>query len=1187
MRLTKIEINGFKSFAKKTEIQVEKGITAIIGPNGSGKSNIADAVRWVLGEQSAKVLRGNKMEDVIFNGTEQRKPQSFCEVTLVFDNSDGRLPTDFAEVSVTRRVYRSGESEYLINNTQCRLKDIGELFRDTGIGKEGYSIIGQGKVEEILSNKSNDRRNAFEEAAGVMKYRVRKEEAERKLENTRKNLVRLNDILEELSRQIGPLEEQSAAARQYLKLRDELKEIEVNVFLYQYDKLNERITTLNDSMAQYAEAIRQSTGIEAALAADCSAEEEKERSLNAAIGEIQSKLLTATTGVENRTGEAKVARERMANLARERERLENAAREDRVRLEELKKSMAEVSARSSDTEETKQRERAKLAGIEKQLAGIQAEISDKEQLLESQKNSMIEAMNRLSDAKSRLSRLEAIKTTLLGRIDSINQKMAAIAEEGEKLSHEYDQVFGSYSEIKQGYDGKNAERMAAIAHLNELNAQLKQDSENIRALEQQIEAESSRIKVLQEMKRAYEGYYSSVRNVLRDAARDPRLGKCIEGVVAELIRVPCEYESAIEMTLGSALQNIVTPTEQDAKQVIGYLRSRQYGRATMLPVSSMRPRLLSNDERSMCNVEGFIGVASDLVSFDERYRGIFENLLGRTIVVKDLDAGIAINRRARSSFRIATLKGDIINPGGSMTGGSAQKREFSLIGREREIETITAALKKQREQLEASKSEREGLERDIARAGEAVERASEALHAADVELATHREKVDVVQKYVEENRDEMEQARLELAQINDSIENIDEQYREANEDRSQWEQGNVASQDDIKKLQEELNKLRAEAANVNDKATEQKVALMALEKEANAAENEAKRMERETSGLMAAIKRSKDEIEQGSRSFLQLQEQVATLDDSISSERMDVDRLTDQLHTMEEERAKRLNSIDELRERRDNISAELNDIKERSHRAELNLNKAQLELQNMQDRIWSDYELTYENAQPMRRQIAITASHIRVDELKTAIRALGDVNVGSIEDYKNVKERYDELNAQYEDLTKAEADLQVLITDLVSTMEEEFRRQFALIQQNFSQVFVELFGGGRAELILSDKDDILNCDIDIIAQPPGKKLQLLSLLSGGERALTAIALLFAILKLKPTAFCILDEIESALDDANVTNFAEYVRNYSDDTQFILITHRKGSMAVCDSLYGVAMEERGVSKVVSAKFTESA
>ena len=1166
MRLTKIEINGFKSFAKKTEIQVEKGITAIIGPNGSGKSNIADAVRWVLGEQSARVLRGNKMEDVIFNGTEQRKPQSFCEVTLVFDNSDGRLPTDFAEVSVTRRVYRSGESEYLINNTQCRLKDIGELFRDTGIGKEGYSIIGQGKVEEILSNKSNDRRNAFEEAAGVMKYRVRKEEAERKLENTRKNLVRLNDILEELSRQIGPLEEQSAAARQYLKLRDELKEIEVNVFLYQYDKLNERITTLNDSMAQYAEAIRQSTGIEAALAADCSAEEEKERSLNAAIGEIKSKLLTATTGVENRTGEAKVARERMANLA---------------------KSMAEVSVRSSDTEETKQRERAKLAGIEKQLAGIQADISDKEQLLESQKNSMIEAMNRLSDAKSRLSRLEAIKTTLLGRIDSINQKMAAIAEEGEKLSREYDQVFGSYSEIKQGYDGKNAERMAAIAHLNELNAQLKQDSENIRALEQQIEAESSRIKVLQEMKRAYEGYYSSVRNVLRDAARDPRLGKCIEGVVAELIRVPCEYESAIEMTLGSALQNIVTPTEQDAKQVIGYLRSRQYGRATMLPVSSMRPRLLSNDERSMCIVEGFIGVASDLVSFDERYRGIFENLLGRTIVVKDLDAGIAINKRARSSFRIATLKGDIINPGGSMTGGSTQKREFSLIGREREIETITAALKKHREQLERSKVELGKLECDIAGANDAVEQASEALHAADVELATHREKVDVVQKYVEENRDEMEQARLELAQISGSIENIDEQYREANEDRSQWEQGNVASQDDIRKLQEELNKLRAEAANVNDKATEQKVALMALEKEANAAENEAKRMEREASGLMAAIKRSKDEIEQGSRSFLQLQAQVATLDDSISSERMDVDRLTDQLHTMEEERAKRLSSIDELRERRDNISAELNDIKERSHRAELNLNKAQLELQNMQDRIWSDYELTYENAQPMRRQIAITASHIRVDELKTAIRALGDVNVGSIEDYKNVKERYDELNAQYEDLTKAEADLQVLITDLVSTMEEEFRRQFALIQQNFSQVFVELFGGGRAELILSDKDDILNCDIDIIAQPPGKKLQLLSLLSGGERALTAIALLFAILKLKPTAFCILDEIESALDDANVTNFAEYVRNYSDDTQFILITHRKGSMAVCDSLYGVAMEERGVSKVVSAKFTESA
>ncbi len=1187
MRLTKIEINGFKSFAKKTEIQVEKGITAIIGPNGSGKSNIADAVRWVLGEQSARVLRGNKMEDVIFNGTEQRKPQSFCEVTLTLDNSDGRLPTDYAEVSVTRRVYRSGESEYLINRTQCRLKDISELFRDTGIGKEGYSIIGQGRVEEILSNKSNDRRNAFEEAAGVMKYRVRKEEAERKLDNTRKNLVRLNDILDELERQIGPLEEQSAAAREYLKLRDELKDIEVNVFLYQYDRLNERINTLTDSLKAYEAEIKRVSVTEASIGAECTAEEEKERWLSVAIGEMQSKLLAATQDVENRAGEAKLARERMANLAKDRERLEAEMQLSAKKQEDIRAELAEISASSQDAEDKRQDGAAALAETEKKLSDLEQSISQREDMLESQKQSMIEAMNRLSDARSRISRLEAIKTTLLSRIDEIKARQQDIQAEGDKLRREYDDVYGGFAKIKAEYDSISSRRTEAAVGLNELNMAIKRADEELRRKEQQMEAESSRVKVLHEMKRAYEGYYSSVRNLLRDADRDTALRRCIEGVVAELIRVPQEYESAIEMSLGSALQNIVTPTENEAKQVIEYLRAKQYGRATMLPVSSMRSRLLSSEERAMCNVEGFIGVASDLVGFDQRYRGIFENLLGRTVIVKDLDAGIAINKRARSSFRIATLKGDIINPGGSMTGGSTQKREFSLIGREREIEALTASIKEKQQAIERSAGERQRMEADIQQAGLALEQLSRELHEKDIEMATHREKVDVVLKYVEDNKGDMERSMMELSQIQDNIDNIDQQCAEATQDRSQWEQGNVASQEDVKKLQEELNGLRAEQAAVNQSLTERRVAMMALEKEHAAAQSNIKRLEREAAQLQETIGSAKAAIDEGMHRFVELQEQAGTLDDNISADRKDVDRLTDQLRSMEEERAKRLSAIDDMRERRETAAAELGDARERSHRAELNLNKAQLELQNMQDRIWNDYELTYENAQPLRRQIAITAAHLKVDELRTAIKALGDVNVSSIEDYRTIKERFDDLNTQCDDLTRAEADLQVLIADLVSTMEEEFRRQFTLIQQNFSEVFVELFGGGRAELVLSDKDDILNCDIDIIAQPPGKKLQLLSLLSGGERALTAIALLFAILKLKPTAFCILDEIESALDEANVTNFAEYVRNYSDDTQFILITHRRGSMAVCDSLYGVAMEEKGVSKVVSARFTENA
>ena len=1187
MRLTKLEINGFKSFAKKTEIDIPGGITAIIGPNGSGKSNIADAVRWVLGEQSAKALRGAKMEDVIFNGTESRKPQAFCEVTLTFDNADGELPTDFTEVSVTRRVYRSGESEYLINRSACRLKDIQALFRDTGVGKEGYSIIGQGRVEEILSNKSSERRAAFEEAAGVMKYRVRKEEAERKLENTKKNLVRIQDILEELEKQVGPLEEQSASAREYLRLREELRDIEVNLFLYDYDKLSEKLVSLEQILAQFDEEMSAASAISEKLGRDCVASEEKERRLSAAISEVQNKLLSASSGAEAHLGTAKVLQERMANLVRERERLETDAAERASRAATLRVQIDELAKEVEWAQQALQESNAALVETEKKRAAMQAEIDARENEVERQKNAMIEALNRLSDAKSRISRLEAIKASLLDRIRETEERGAEIKADGVKLAEEFGQLNAHYARLKSAYDDKQAAKMQAAQRVNELQSGVKAAQEALRQMEQQMQATASRVKVLEEMKRAYEGYYSSVRNLLRDADRDTALGRRIEGVVAELIRVPKEYEVAIEMALGSGLQNIVTPTEEDAKLVIEHLRSRQYGRATLLPVSIMRSRLLSEAELASCRVDGYLGVASDLVGYDERYRGIFENLLGRTVLVKDLDTGIAINKRAKGTFRIATLKGDIINPGGSMTGGSTQKREFSLIGREREIEELQKHLENLKKQAVAKEREVASLGEEILRANRALEEAAEAIHAQDLEVATQREKMEALRQYVEENRQAQERVELECAQLRDSIENIDEQCREAIQAQSNLEEGNVATQEDIRRMQAELTALRLEYEKVNEVATEDKVAQMAREKEAQAARHTLDRMRAEAESLEKQAEEAKRFAEEGAAQFLTLQKELSQLDSSIDMERKDIDDLTDQLRALEEERAQHLIALDEMRERREQNAIHLGDLRERRHKAELNQNRSQLELANIQDRIWNDYELTYENAQSLRKNIPITASHMRVDELKKAIRALGDVNVNAIEDYRIVKERFDALSTQYDDLTKAEADLQVLITDLVRTMEIEFKRQFTLIQQNFSTVFVELFGGGKAELVLSDEKDILNCDIDIIAQPPGKKLQLLSLLSGGERALTAIALLFAILKLKPTAFCILDEIEAALDEANVSNFAEYVRKYSQNTQFILITHRKGSMQVCDSLYGVAMEEKGVSKVVSARFSEIA
>ncbi len=1162
-------------------------MTAIVGPNGSGKSNIADAVRWVLGEQSARALRGAKMEDVIFNGTEQKKPLAYCEVSLTFDNADGKLNTDFTEVTVTRRVYRSGESEYLLNRTACRLKDIGEVFRDTGIGKEGYSIIGQGRVEEILSNKSSERRNAFEEAAGVMKYRVRKEEAERKLENTKKNLQRLSDILEELAGQVGPLEEQSAAAREYLRLRDELKEIEINVFLYQYDKLNERLAGLADTLAQLSGEIEKNAALEGSLGADCAAEEERERALSGAISELQNELLALSSGVEAKAGESRVFQERMENLVKERERLQTRIVESEARKKELAESLAARESELSGNAGKQAAERESFEAQSARLAEMAAEIEEKEALLERQKREMIEAMNRISDARSMLSRYEAIRGTLEERLRAIDGEEAGLHEKAGKLDAEYAEAEKQFNAVRAARAECEAQRAAAIAAVNETNERLRAAREAVRAMEQQSEAGKSRLKVLEEMKRAHEGYYASVRNVLRDSARDLELKKRIEGVVAELIRVPKEYETAVEMALGATLQNIVTPTEQDAKYVIEYLRRKEYGRATLLPISAMRARTLDAAEREACRVDGFLGVGSELVGYDAKYRGVFENLLGRTVIVRDLDAGIAINKRARGAFRIATVKGDIINPGGSMTGGSMQKREFSLIGREREIEELKKRMTALAEGLTARAAEAEAAEASLGGANAAVEAAAEALHKKDVELATQKEKLDIIRKYVDEAHEELEEAALERAQIHDNIENIDEQRRAAEADREGLEEGNFATQEDIKKTQEALATLRAEHAAENERATERRVALMALEKEQAAAENERTRMQRELAGFAASVEADQRAAEAALAKFAQMQHELAAIDVDISAERKEVDEHTERLHAMENERAKHLQALDELRARRETIAAELGDMRERRHRAELNQSRAQMELQTMQDRIWEEYELTYENAQPFRRQIAITASHVRADELKKAIRALGDVNVSAIEDYKNVKERYEGLSAQCSDLAQAEADLQQLIAELVSTMEAEFRRQFERIGENFATTFTELFGGGKAELILSDKNDILNCDIDIIAQPPGKKLQLLSLLSGGERALTAIALLFAMLKLKPTAFCILDEIETSLDEVNVSNFAEYVKRYSEDTQFILITHRKGSMEVCNALYGVAMEERGISKIVSARFNEIA
>ncbi len=1185
MRLTKLELNGFKSFARKTEIRFGQGVTAIIGPNGSGKSNISDAVRWVLGEQSAKALRGAKMEDVIFNGTQQRKALAYSEVTLEFDNSDGLLKVPFSEVAITRRVYRSGESEYCINRNNCRLKDISDLFCDTGIGKDGYSIISQGKVEEILSNKSGDRRAAFEEAAGVMRYRVRKEEAERKLNNTEKNLERIEDILKELGDRLAPLEEQSASARAYLRLRDELKDLEVNLFLYQYDRVHERLEQITEAMRQMTEERDLAETGETALLSTCAALEEQLRALEGSLNAQQNKLMGLVSEAETRVGASRVLAERRENALSQQKRIAQEREASKARIDELGAVIAGMQADESGQAALNLLEK-EMEAAESKLGALDAEITQREEALDAMKNSIIEAMNRMSDFKSSAARFDTMKTSIGERLAAIETEANRRAEETARLREELESAKEQHAveaerleQTKRDFESSIENRRKTLDAFTALREEIQRDEQGITSIQ-------SRLRVLDEMQRSREGYYASVKNILKDAPNDAKLSRAIVGVVAELIRVPKEYEIAVTMALGSTLQNIVTPTAEDAKYVIEYLRAKDYGRATLLPMALLNPTRITREERANLNLPGCIGVANELVDCDDNVRNVMDYLLCRTIIVKDLNAGIALKNRTRGAFHIATLEGDIISTGGSMSGGSLQKNSFNLLSRERELQELREKLKKADAALEEKKQKLRQGEQDVLRCDIQVDSFRDAVHACEIAAAKQAEQLDMIRRDVENSELNEQMLADERTQLSENLSEVERERTSADEQQSDIEQGNAATREDVSRAQGELYELRKQRESFAGELTDQKVRRMALSKERDAVFAEQRRLVSEHRDLTMRLAALEQEAQENENALSAIDLELSGMHAQIESDSQLTAAEKEAQRKLEEERQTLSASLYEQRARREELLASTRDLSERMHKQEMTQSRLEMELGAMQDHIWNEYDLTYENAAVLKREIAVGASNARVNEIKQEIKGLGDINLGSIEEYKSVFERHSELNIQCEDLHKAKHDLETLIVELTGTMETVFMRQFALIQENFSSTFAELFGGGQAELRLADKNDVLGCDIDIIAQPPGKKLQLLTLLSGGERTLTAIALLFAMLKLKPPAFCMLDEIESALDEANVSRFADYVKRYSDGTQFILITHRKGSMEVCDTLYGVSMEEKGVSKVVSARFGEN-
>lgn len=1187
MYLKRLEMQGFKSFAEKIKLDFNCGITAVVGPNGSGKSNIADAIRWVLGEQSVKTLRGSKMEDVIFAGTEHRKPLGFAEVTIVLDNSDSTLPIDYEEVAITRRVYRSGESEYLINKTNCRLKDITELLLDTGIGRDGYSVIGQGRIDEILSTRSEDRRQIFEEASGIMKYKVRKHDAEKKLELTRQNLERINDIIAELESQLEPLREQSEKARRFLDLREELKVLEVNVYLDSMKKFRDRLEVLDKQLKTVQDQINDENNKLDEITRSNKEKTDLLKTMDERLEEAKQLFYEMEGNLERCSSEIKLNQEKIANLMQNIERLDTEKAELREKIEVLETEEAGKKDRLKYLERQLEEYSAKLAGFEKQMEELLKTLDEEERSIELLKSEIMDKMDIQSDKKLQISNLRSHIENMQKRQRSIDTEVYQNVVEKDREKMKKEELTESIRNAEQHIKGHKEKLSGLFREREETDKMLSELRMKQAKINSDIQSKSSRVRTLREMEQKLEGYNRSVREVLQACHASPQFGRGIHGALAQLIEVDRKYETAIEISLGGALQNIVTQTEEDAKKAIEFLKRNKLGRATFLPISSVEGR--GFDNQTMARIkqcEGFCGVASELVSYDSVYTGIIRNLLGKVVVIDNLDNGIKMARKFRYSFRIVTLDGDLLNTGGAMSGGSLENRGTGILTRNREISELDEELKSLRQQETGVSKDIKQLTEDISRIDSDISsieneiknnelvkirdeshlaQTDENLEKLTARMEMLRQEKEQLEREIKETGNELTKYELELLQIEEEISEAKKTVAEFQEKHKEDQAARDALHTDITDYKISVNSIKESIAGVNESSdrihTEKENMVMSITKKESEQERfreEIKKLEEQIEGLNARIKKHSEE--RSGRSF-------------------EIDRLTEERKILEEDIYDIVNKINDT-----NKTILL--LQEEYSRTEVRKTRLEAEMEALQDRIWNEYELTYSSAMELKKDVgSLTSAQRRINEIKNMIKELGPINVAAIDDYIKTKDRYEFMTNQRNDMEQAREKLLRVIAEMTSIMKKQFLEQFKLINKNFNDVFRELFNGGRASLTLVDEENVLESGIEIEAQPPGKKLQNMMLLSGGERAFTAIALLFAILRLKPSPFCVLDEIEAALDEANVYRFVEYLKNYSCNTQFIVVTHRKGTMEGSDMLYGVTMQEHGVSKIISMKMGE--
>ena len=1184
MYLKELELQGFKSFPEKVKLDFDKGITAVVGPNGSGKSNISDAVRWVLGEQRAKSLRGGKMEDVIFSGTTNRRPVGFAEVSMTLDNTDKKINVEYSEIKITRRVYRSGESAYLINGSECRLKDIYELFMDTGIGRDGYSIIGQGKIDEILSNKSEDRRLLFEEAAGIVKYKNRRSEAENKLEKERQNLVRITDIISEIESKIEPLKKQAEKARRYLELYGDMKEADIRLFRINGMRLEEDISKTRSSAENISRDIDENESNLSIFKKEAEEIKLTAESLSAEM-ELLNRTIAGLSGeIEKNEGICALTAEQIKNLE---ETIERLKEEENKKNERIAESDAEILV----CEKTAENILANIDKLKVVLDGKEAELramlksqSEREQKIDTLKSDMIENIKITADIKSSLERTETVLEQLVSRQIQIEEekKELEIRIKDKKIQAKSaqlrtEQCSDDLDELNRKTKRLENKKAGAVKVAEVIKQGL--DDKNRKLSERQ-----SRLKILSDMEREHDGYYKSVKAILQ--LKESGSFKGVKGAVAQLFKAEEKYETAIETALGGSMQSIVVDSESDAKQAVNYLKSKQLGRATFLPIATVKGKSLGAEKDKLLKEKGVIAAASDLVKYDKEFAGVAESLLGRILVVNNMDSAIAIARKYNQGYRMVTLDGESFMPGGAITGGSTGKKS-SVFGRKREMDSLKSEIEALRSAVSGLTAELDKNISEIAEIDELIDEGKEEASRINIDFITAGQELERIKTEESENEEKLRLMIIEAEQL-------EQQKSAAQKDKYETQEKLKSIEADIIRLQQALNNYRDTSENgksgresAADEITSIKVEISSLNEKHQFQLDGIKRLTCDKDKLRKEISLIGIQRRNAEEQIREKKNQAETAAEMTLRSREEKTKKESELLNVTEKRRNENQKMSDSENKINNCRETLLNLKNEFVRLETKLEKLEEESRRLNDEMWDNYEITYPEALKYPESgESVSELTRRAKALKTEIKALGSVNVNAVDEYKETKERYEFLSKQKNDIIEAEEKLKEIIKDLSDLMEKQFRQKLEIISENFNEVFREMFGGGRAYLKLSDEDDILESGIDIIAQPPGKNLQNMMLLSGGERALTAIAILFSILKMKPSPFCILDEIEAALDDANVQRFGDYLRRFSKDTQFIVITHRKGTMESADVLYGVTMQEQGVSKIVSVKFDEA-